>query len=134
MHDHLSRALYRRLARVLDQDYGIRDPDRTRQILLHACETTVARLADDREYFAAPERFLFSSIRALYPIGAQLRVRRIIDRDVAAASALLEGLTAGVRRDCAATTRYGTPCLREPLDGHRYCPSHRHLEVELQVA
>jgi hypothetical protein len=134
MYHHLSRALYRRLVRVLDQDYGIRDPERARQILLHACETTMVRLEDDREYFAAPERFLFSSIRTLYPIGAQLRVRRIIDQDVAAATAALDRLTAGLRRDCAATTRHGTPCLRAPLDGERYCPSHRHLGAELQVA
>ncbi len=92
MYHHLSRALYRRLARVLDQDYGIRDPERARQILLHACEMTMVRLADDHECFAAPERFLFSSIRNLYPIGAQLRVRRIIDHDVAAATAVLEEL------------------------------------------
>jgi hypothetical protein len=91
------------------------------------------RLATDRDYFAHPERFLFSSIRTLYPIGAQLRVRRIIDRDLGAAATILAQQAAELQNSCRATTRCGSPCRREPVIGSRYCPSHRHLECEFEV-
>jgi len=34
---------------------------------------------------------------------------------------------------CHATTRRGTSCLRVPLAGSKYCPSHKHLEESLKV-
>ena len=88
MHHHLGRALYRRLVQLLEHDYGSRDTERAREILLHACEMTMMRLANEREYFAAPERFLFNSIRVLYPSDMQTRVRRIIDEHLAVATGL----------------------------------------------
>ena len=35
---------------------------------------------------------------------------------------------------CHASTRRGTPCARVPLPGSKYCPSHKHLDEELEVA
>ena len=134
MYHHLSRSLYRRLVRILDDAYSGPDVARARQELLDACETTMMRLATDRDYFARPDRFLFSAIRTLYPMHAQLRVRRTIDRDLVVAMAILERETANVERSCPATTRRGTPCRREPVGDARYCPSHSHLECELEFA
>ncbi|MDX6582225.1 MAG: hypothetical protein QOI10_1409 [Solirubrobacterales bacterium] len=134
MHHHLSRSLYRSLVRVLEEEApGRTDLARERQTLLDACEMTMLRLATDRDYFARPDRFLFSSIRCLYPIHAQLRVRRIIDRDLAAVAAIVEQEASKVVRSCRATTRRGEACRREPVGEARYCPSHRHLEYELEV-
>src|SRR3954466_5718613 len=115
MYHHLSRSMYRRLVRVLDADYRGSDIARARQTLLDACEMTMLRLATDREYFARPDRFLFSSVRCLYPIHAQLRVRRMIDRDLAVAATILEKEAAKLPRACPATTRRGAPSPREPV-------------------
>ena len=136
MYHHLSRSLYRRLVEVLDRQSKGADIGRARQLLLDACEMTVMRLATDREYFARPDRFLFSSIRCLYPIHSQLAVRRIIDRDLAVAAAILEQEASRAARTCPAWTRRGEPCRREPVGDARYCPSHAHLasERELVVA
>jgi hypothetical protein len=35
---------------------------------------------------------------------------------------------------CHASTRRGTPCARVPLPGSKYCPSHKHLDEEFEVA
>lgn len=35
---------------------------------------------------------------------------------------------------CHASTRRGTACARLPLPGSKYCPSHKHLDEELEVA
>ncbi len=130
MYHHLSRSLYRRLARVLDEEFQGDELARARQTLLDACEMTMMRLATDRRYFARPDRFLFSSIRWLYPIHAQRRVRRLIDRDLVVAVAILEQQASELPRTCPAMTRRGDPCRREPLGERRYCPSHSHLECE----
>jgi hypothetical protein len=90
MHNHPSRVLYRRLVQLLEPDYGRHDAERAREILLHACEATIVRLANEREHFVATERFLFSSIRALYPTDTQTRVRRIIEDHFAAPSTGVE--------------------------------------------
>ena len=132
MYHHLSRSLYRSLIPVLEGS-ATRDPARARQTLLDACEMTMLRLATDRQYFARPDRFLFSSIRSLFPIHAQLRVRRIIDRHLAVATAILEQEAARMPRACPATTRRGDPCRRVPVGDARYCPSHTHLDSELEV-
>jgi hypothetical protein len=131
MYHHLSRSLYRRLVRVLDAEFPGDDIARARQTLLDACEMTMLRLATDRDYFARPDRFLFSSIRCLYPIQAQLRVRRMIDRDLAVAAAILEKEASKHPRACPATTRRGEPCRRDPVGDARYCPSHSHLDYDL---
>jgi hypothetical protein len=132
MYHHLSRSLYRRLARMLEHDGAVPDLDHGRMRLLDACEVTMKRLATDPDYFAHPARFLFSEIRPLFPIHAQLQVRRIVDSGLAEAAAALEVQTALLRRGCAALTRRGSDCRREPVNGAKYCPSHRHLEHELE--
>jgi len=125
MYHHLSRSLYRRLATDLDPNDA-----RARQTLLDACEMTMMRLETDREYFAHPDRFLFSAIRCLYPIHQQERVRRTVDRHLAVAAAILEQQAAQLPRSCPATTRRGDPCRREPVGDARYCPSHAHLDCD----
>ncbi len=130
MYHHLSRSLYRSLIPVLEETAPRRDPARARQALLDACEMTMLRLATDREYFARPDRFLFTSIRSLFPIHAQLRVRRMIDRHLAVATAVLEQEAAKLPPACPATTRRGEPCRRLPVGDARYCPSHAHLACE----
>ena len=121
MYHHLSRMLYRQLAPMLHASSD-------RQRLLDACEATLHRLATDPDYFAKPERFLFSEVRPMFGLGEQLRVRLIIDVEIATARRALESLRPLEHRSCAAFTRTGDPCRREPNDASRYCPSHRHLE------
>ena len=133
MYHHLSRSLYRSLIPVLEEAAPQGDPARARQTLLDACEMTMLRLATDREYFARPDRFLFSSIRCVFPIYAQLRVRRIVERHLAVATAILEQEAARAPRACPATTRRGEPCRRLPVGDARYCPSHAHLDGELEA-
>jgi hypothetical protein len=126
-----SRAIYRELApRVLDEERL--DPHR-RQELLEACEETVRRMACDRRYFARPARSLFREVRTHFPIGEQVYVYKVIERNLALAAIFLERLPAevalgGVPRQCRASTRKGQPCQRDPLPGKDYCPSHKHLE------
>jgi hypothetical protein len=110
------------------------------QLLLQACERTMERLAADRHYFARPTRSLFNEVRDLFPIEAQMRVLRVIERHVMLASEYVDTQArSGVTFDgsplcCHATTRKGTACQRVPLPGSKYCPSHKHLEEALATA
>jgi hypothetical protein len=133
MYHHLSRSLYRQLAPLL-VEYGVRcELGHSRRRLLDACEMTMKRLATDPDYFAHPPKFLFTEIRPLFPISSQLQVRRIVDRALAEAGAALEVQRALlINRECAALTRQGTHCQRHPVGNAKYCPSHRHLEFELE--
>jgi hypothetical protein len=124
---HLSRSLYRELATMLPEDHEMLE----RQRLLDACESTLARLARDPDYFAHPAKFLFSEVRTMFAFCSQRRVRRIIEVRLDTARAKIEHERALMRRDCSAFTRRGTQCQREALAGARYCPSHRHLEQVL---
>jgi hypothetical protein len=133
MYHHLSRSLYRRLAPMLENNPAHRDLGHSRQRLLDACEGTMKRLATDPEYFAYPTRSLFRDIQPLFPISAQLQVRMIVDRELTGAVVALEEQRALIRQDCAALTRRGSPCRREPVGAAKYCPSHRHLEYEFGV-
>jgi hypothetical protein len=128
-----SRSIYRELApRVIE------DPDdptgcRNKQQVLDACEGAIRRLTYDRRYFARPARSLFNEIRVHFAINDQLRVWRVVERNLALAGEFLSRLPEGVGldgrpRECQAHTRRGTPCQREPLPGREYCPSHKHLE------
>jgi hypothetical protein len=130
-----SRSIYRELStEVVD---GKRGGCLARQRLLVACERTMERLATDRHYFARPTRTLFNEVRDLFPIEAQVRVLRVIERNVGLASEYVDTQArSGVTFDgsplcCHATTRKGTACQRVPLPGSKYCPSHKHLEEEL---
>jgi hypothetical protein len=130
MYHHLSRSLYRRLAPMLEKDASHPDLGDSRLRLLDACEETMKRLAADPDYFAYPTRSLFRDIQPLFPISAQLRVLKIVDRDLMRAAIVLEQERALTRRDCAALTRRSSPNRREPVGADRYCPSHRHLAYE----
>lgn len=133
-----SRAIYRDLAPLVREHRSFGGAVRARRTLLEACETTVERLATDRHYFRQPARFLFEQVRTLFPLRAQARVRRVIERHLAVATAYVdehwrEGVTFdGSPLRCHATTRKGTPCQRVPLPGSRYCPSHKHLEERFE--
>jgi hypothetical protein len=125
-----SRSIYRELAIEAE------DPAR----FLRSCEATMERLATDRHYFAKPTRTLFTEVRNLFPITAQLRLYHVIDRHVTLAAEYVDSQArAGVTFDgsplcCHATTRKGTSCQRVPLPASKYCPSHKHLEEEFEVS
>jgi hypothetical protein len=107
---------------------------------LRACEASMERLAMDRHYFAKPVRTLFKDVRHFFPIGDQLRVYRVCEHHMNLATEFVDTqLRAGTTFDgspvcCHASTRRGTPCARVPLPGSKYCPSHKHLDEELEVA
>lgn len=133
MYHHLSRLLYRELAPLLRDNPRQGGMNRQRQRLLDACETTMKRLVTDPDYFAHPARFLFAEVRPLVGLCEQRQVRRIVDSQLALARRAIDGNRALLRRDCAAYTRSGASCRREPVAGSRYCPSHRHLEELLDA-
>jgi len=130
---HISRAMYRELA-------GDLTSKRDRAHVLHACETTVQRLATDRFYFAHPARTLFADIRWRFPLAAQTRVYAVIDRHLTAMHAELESSLAatfeltGERLRCRATTRRSMPCGHDPDPRTGYCAWHRHLADHPQIA
>jgi hypothetical protein len=134
-----SRSIYRELATDVVPDLG-EDTASARQRFLRACETSMERLATDRHYFARPTKTLFNDVRGYFPISEQLRVFRIIQRHVVLATEYVDSQArAGVTFDgsplcCHASTRKGTPCQRVPLPASKYCPSHKHLEEEFEVA
>ena len=132
-----SRSMYRELSTFVVADHGGVGPARTR--LLTSCEAAVERLAADRHYFARPTRSLFNDVRTLFPLSKQLVAFSVIERHMRLAADYVDlqartgqSLT-GVPLICHATTRRGTPCQREPLPGSRYCPSHKHLDDELEL-
>jgi len=134
-----SRSIYRELSGVVVQDPRL-GPTGNKQRLLHSCEAAVERLASDRHYFARPARTLFNDVRTLFPLDKQLRVYSVIERHMRLAADYVdmcarqgESLN-GMPLVCHATTRRGTPCQREPLPGSRYCPSHKHLDNDFEVA
>jgi hypothetical protein len=129
----ISRSIYRELeAEIVEDRRGGTGPTNHVRVL-RACEAAVHRLATDRHYFARPSRTLFNDIRAFFPIAAQPRVFRVVDRYLGFAARYLAarpeaavGLT-GRQLDCRAMTRKGTPCRRTPLPHNGLCPSHQHL-------
>jgi hypothetical protein len=134
-----SRSMYRELAGdvVPDRSGDVCD---ARQRFLRACEVSMERLALDRHYFAKPVKTLFRDIRRFFPMTHQMRVYRVVERHVELAKEYVDSQArAGVTFDgsplcCHASTRRGTPCQRVPLPGSKYCPSHKHLEEEFEVA
>lgn len=128
-----SRSMYRELAdEVLQDSNGRSCANKMR--FLEACESTFERLAADRHYFARPVRVLFNDTRALFPMGAQMRLHASIEKHIRLATDYVDQhAAAGIGLDgtplcCHATTRKGTACQRFPLPGAKYCPSHSHLE------
>jgi len=128
-----SRAIYRELADDIVEDSYSCAQQANHERMLRACEAVIERLATDRHYFAHPSRTLFADIRWYFPMTAQPRVLRVIERYLACADAVLRqqpqnGYDAcGNPVQCRATTRKGSPCQRMPLPQNGYCPSHQHL-------
>src|SRR5437899_12564343 len=116
-----SRAIYRELASEIIEDQPELGPTTNHERVLHACERAVERLAFDRHYFARPARTLFTDIRAYFPVSAQERVLRVIERYVTCADEFLAKQPktgfdlAGNPLQCRATTRRGTAFQRVPL-------------------
>ncbi|MGL6279956.1 MAG: hypothetical protein ACRC50_10425 [Gaiella sp.] len=128
-----SRAIYRSIKDLVDPYVDDETRIAYRRDVLHECEQTMERLADDPHYFARPDRALFQDIRRYFPITAQAKVAWTVREGVAAATAFIEaqleaGLLDGGIARCKATTRKGKACQRTPLPGRDYCPSHQHLE------
>lgn len=128
-----SRAIYRELAPdILDARVALGHADNHARVL-RSCEAAIERLANDRHYFARPARTLFNDIRVYFPMSAQQRVHRVIERYLACADEYLAQQPQagydinGNPLQCRATTRKGTPCQRVPLAHNGYCPSHQHL-------
>jgi hypothetical protein len=130
--------MYRELAEFVEPDQcgGI---IAAKNKLLGSCEGAVERLAADRHYFARPARTLFNDVRALFPLTKQLVAFSVIERHMRLAADYVD-LQARVGHSltgepliCHATTRRGTACQREPLPGTRYCPSHKHLDDEIEL-
>jgi hypothetical protein len=133
-----SRSMYRELADCVVGDHA-RAVAVGKTRLLEACESAVERLANDRHYFARPARTLFNDVRMLFPLSKQMFAFSVIDRHMRLAAEYVDtqaregnSLT-GAPLVCHATTRRGTACQREPLPGSRYCPSHKHLDNELEA-
>ncbi|MCL2417860.1 MAG: hypothetical protein FWD04_01095 [Conexibacteraceae bacterium] len=127
-----SRAIYRELADDIVED-SPGQPHVNHERVLRACEAAVERLATDRHYFAHPARTLFTDIRVFFPMSAQARVLRVVDRYMAFADEFLRTQPQtgfdiyGNPLQCRASTRKGTQCQRMPLPHNGYCPSHQHL-------
>jgi hypothetical protein len=134
-----SRSLYRELAQDVVSGRG-EDISATRMQFLRACESSMERLALDRHYFAKPVRTLFNDVRHYFPMTDQMRVYRMCEKHMELAteyvdSQLREGVTFdGSPACCHASTRRGTACQRVPLPGSKYCPSHKHLDDDFEVA
>jgi hypothetical protein len=130
---HFSRSIYRELAPYIVEDRCGHAGPSNHERVLRACEASVHRLATDWHYFARPSKTLFNDIRIYFPITAQQRVYRVVDRYMTFAreyfaSRPLAGYDIdGNRLECRATTRRGTQCQRAPLPHNGYCPSHQHL-------
>jgi hypothetical protein len=130
---HFSRSIYRELAPYIVEDRAGHCGPSNHERVLRACEASVHRLATDWHYFARPSRTLFNDIRIYFPISAQQRVYRIVDRymtfakDYFASRPLAGYDIEGNPLECRATTRRGTQCQRAPLPHNGYCPSHQHL-------
>ena len=124
----LSRAMFRVLNTGLLPD--ARSPGRPARVLLGLCEETVALVARTPSTRRLHARRLFARARPLFAPSAQLelldRIERAIDDVHTQLIARTTGRSGGLLR-CAAMTRRNTPCMREPIPGLRYCPSHRHL-------
>jgi hypothetical protein len=127
-----SRAIYRELAPLIERRSGSCEVVAHTEVL-HACESAIQRLANDRHYFARPARTLFNDVRAHFPVSAQRHVFFVVSRYMALADAYVASLPRngfdanGKPLQCRAMTRKGTPCQRMPLPHNGYCPSHQHL-------
>lgn len=122
----ISRELFRELRPGLVSDRH--DPARPARTLLAICEDTVRGVATLPAARALHAKRLFAKARALFPPSQHLSLIQKVDAAVAVVHARLvaqsDGRSASLLR-CAATTRRHVPCMREPIPGERFCPSHR---------
>ena len=116
----LIRSLYRDL-------WPLMTDSASRQELLTACHAATQRLLLQESVPANPARSLFRDVRHLFPVHQQARVLEIIRVHVAAGERLARSVEPFRRRRCDAFSRRGARCRREALQGHPYCPSHKHL-------
>lgn len=124
----LSRELYRALRPGLAVDP--RYPGRNAKSLLAFCEETVTLVAMNPPGAMLQARRLFSRVRFMFPVAGHVSLLTAVERATAeVARQLATDATSGRRSllRCAATTRRNKPCLREPLLGQPFCPSHKHL-------
>ena len=135
-----SRSIYRELAQIRRRRQGRGHLCTDGCSFLRACESSMERLALDRHYFAKPVRTLFNDVRHFFPMTDQMRVYRMCEKHVELATEYVDSqLRDGVTFDgspacCHASTRRGTACQRVPLPGSKYCPSHKHLDDDFEVA
>jgi hypothetical protein len=136
-----SRAIYRELAPYIATPgsagpiAGSATSDCNRHArVLHACESTIERMATDRHYFANPARTLFCDIRMHFPMNSQAYVHKVVSQYIALAQRYLKenprAAYAAISDEpprCRAMTRKGAACQRTPLAHNGYCPSHQHL-------
>lgn len=131
----LSRELFRALRPGLLVDP--RHPTRNQRSLLAICEESVALIATNPASGLLQTRRLFARARFLFPVSVHVALLDAIERGVERIVAEFTSENSagrGTMLRCAATTRRGKPCLREPLLGCAYCPSHKHLERPREVA
>ena len=131
----LSRDLYRALRPALPVDP--RYPGRNAKSLLAFCEETVTLIAMNPPGALLHARRLFSRVRFMFPVAGHVELLTAVEHATAeVARQLGTDATAGRRSllRCAATTRRNKPCLREPLLGQSFCPSHKHLADRADVA
>lgn len=124
---HFSRSMYRELAPDILDGRSERGGASNHERVLRSCETCVERIATDSQYFAKPTKTLFNDIRIYFPMSAQLRVFKVVDRYMTFARDYFAENPALEQSECRATTRRGTACQRAPLAHNGYCPSHQHL-------
>ena len=78
----ISRSIYRRLASRVISDPADPTGSRNRLRLLQACEAAMERMAEDRRYFARPERSLFEEIRGCFTLGDQVLVYMVVEHHI----------------------------------------------------
>ena len=94
-----SRSIYRELAPRVIEDERDLNGCANKQAVLDACEEAIRRLTYDRRYFARPARSLFCEVRTHFAMGDQLRVWKVIERNIELALEFLERLPEGVGLD-----------------------------------
>jgi hypothetical protein len=121
-----SRAIYRELADDIVSD-PYEGPMINHERVLRACEAAVERLATDRHYFAHPARTLFKDIRIYFPMTAQLRVLRVIQRYLGLADEFLRRLPQN------GFDAYGNPLQCRASTHKGYCRSNQHVGYTFEI-
>ncbi len=102
-------------------------------MLLELCEESISGIARTPNALTHHASRLFSKLRGLYAPAHHVALLTTIERELERVhERLVEqvGARSGGLLRCAAMTRRSTACMREPIPGLRYCPSHRHLDDE----